>query len=68
MSRANKVNPDHYKQAGRLTPDEAARERMKQKDVSPRRSGRANEPPSRPGPPTAAAGSRPRKTTGRTRS
>jgi len=30
MSKHNKVNPDHYHQAGRLTPDEWARERMKQ--------------------------------------
>jgi hypothetical protein len=30
MSRQNKVNKDAYTQAGRLTPDEAARERHKQ--------------------------------------
>jgi len=30
MSKHNKVNPDHYHQAGRLTPDDWARERMKQ--------------------------------------
>lgn len=30
MSRQNKVNKDHYDQAGRLTPDELARERAKQ--------------------------------------
>ena len=30
MSRKNKVNPDHYKVAGRLSPDDLARERMKQ--------------------------------------
>jgi hypothetical protein len=30
MSRKNKVNPDHYKVAGRLAPDDLARERMKQ--------------------------------------
>ena len=30
MSRQNKVNPDHYKVAGRLAPDDLARERMKQ--------------------------------------
>ena len=34
MSRKNKVNPDHYVQRGRLTPDEAARERVKQREVS----------------------------------
>ena len=32
MSKHNKVNPGQYTQAGRLTPDEAARERMKQVD------------------------------------
>jgi hypothetical protein len=30
MSRKNKVNPDHYKVAGRLTPDDLARERQVQ--------------------------------------
>lgn len=30
MSRRNIVNPDHYKTGGRLTPDEWARERLKQ--------------------------------------
>jgi hypothetical protein len=30
MSRKNKVNPDYYKVAGRLAPDDLARERMKQ--------------------------------------
>jgi hypothetical protein len=30
MSRKNKVNPDHYKVAGRLTPDDLARERKTQ--------------------------------------
>jgi hypothetical protein len=30
MSRQNKVNPDHYTSAGRLSPDDWARERRKQ--------------------------------------
>lgn len=30
MSRQNKVNKDNYTQAGRLTPDDMARERQKQ--------------------------------------
>ena len=30
MSRRNKVNPDHYTTAGRLSPDDLARERRKQ--------------------------------------
>ena len=32
MSKHNKVNPGTYTQAGRLSPDDAARERMKQVD------------------------------------
>jgi hypothetical protein len=37
MSRQNKVNPGTYTQAGRLTPDDAARELKKQREVaSPR--------------------------------
>ena len=34
MSRPNKVNPGQYTQAGRLSPDDAARARRKQ-DVAP---------------------------------
>jgi hypothetical protein len=34
MSRANKVNKSNYDQAGRLTPDELARERAKQIHVA----------------------------------
>lgn len=34
MSKHNKVNRDAYTQRGRLTPDEAARERMKQVNVA----------------------------------
>ena len=42
MSKHNKVNPDHYHQAGRLTPDDWARERMKQQsDIQ------EHEPPQR---------------------
>ena len=33
MSKHNKVNPGQYHVAGRLTPDEAARERVKQRNV-----------------------------------
>ena len=40
MSKHNKVNKDHYVQGGRLTPDEMARERMKQSQVSSRARGR----------------------------
>ena len=48
MSRRNIVNPDHYKTAGRLTPDEWARERRKQAEPlssAPRRGRRAPVPP-----------------------
>ena len=39
MSKHNKVNRDHYTQRGRLTPDEAARERAKQREAaSPQRT------------------------------
>ena len=31
MSRRSKVNPDHYKTAGRLAPGDLARERIKQR-------------------------------------
>ena len=34
MSKHNKVNPGTYTQAGRLSPDDAARERMKQIDTA----------------------------------
>ncbi len=34
MSRQNKVNPTQYQLAGRLTPDDAARERVKQRNVT----------------------------------
>ena len=34
MSKQNKVNPGQYYVAGRLTPDEAARERVKQRNVT----------------------------------
>ena len=34
MSKQNKVNPSQYKIAGRLTPDDLARERVKQRNVT----------------------------------
>jgi hypothetical protein len=34
MSKHNKQNRDAYTQAGRLTPDEAARERKKQREIA----------------------------------
>ena len=62
MSKPNKVNKDHYNQAGRLTPDEMGRERSKQAQarsgataesvrnaaVEGRRRGRAERESSRP--------------------
>jgi hypothetical protein len=39
MSRKNKVNPGQYTQAGRLSPDDAARERSKDVPVASERSG-----------------------------
>ena len=39
MSREKKVNPGKYTQAGRLTPDDTARELKKQRELaSPRRT------------------------------
>jgi hypothetical protein len=50
MSRINKVNPGQYHVAGRLTPDDAARERVKQRNVATRSEARPHEA----GAPTAA--------------
>ena len=47
MSRQNKVNPGKYTQAGRLSPDDAAREMRKQREAaSPRNThgGQFGEP------------------------
>lgn len=44
MSKHNKVNRDHYTQRGRLTPDEAARERMKQVQASSTRQMEGKTP------------------------
>jgi hypothetical protein len=45
MSKQNKVNPGTYTQAGRLTPDDTARELKKQREVgSPPESGDMAEP------------------------
>ena len=42
MSRRNKVNKDAYTQRGRLTPDEMARERMRQSEISSHAKGKEN--------------------------
>ena len=40
MSRQNKVNKGQYDQAGRLAPDDLARERMKQQLISGKAKGK----------------------------
>jgi hypothetical protein len=40
MSKPNKTNKDHYTQRGRLTPDDMARERQKQAEISARAKGK----------------------------
>ena len=42
MSRQNKVNKTNYTQAGRLTPDDMARERMNQGNMTARAKGKEN--------------------------
>lgn len=49
MSRHNKVNPDHYKVAGRLSADDLARERHKQGVGKPVRGGAIAKAGSRKG-------------------
>jgi 23S rRNA pseudouridine2605 synthase len=44
MSKHNIVNPDHYKVAGRLAPDDWARERRKQNESLPGRRSRRQRP------------------------
>lgn len=59
MSRLNKVNKTNYDQAGRLTPDEIARARKRQAEISAHAKGRerVKAPAARRG---ARAASRPR--------
>ena len=56
MSRQNKVNKDNYDQAGRLTPDDMARERekmsgspdrVKNQESRPRKRGERESSPDR---------------------
>jgi hypothetical protein len=42
MSKHNKANKSNYVQGGRLTPDEMARERMKQGEISSRAKSKEN--------------------------
>lgn len=49
MSRRNKVNKTNYTQAGRLTPDDMARERMNQNQMTDQAKDKENaigKPPS----------------------
>lgn len=46
MSTQNKVNPTQYHVGGRLTTDDAARERVKQRNVSAHAGGPADAPQS----------------------
>ena len=40
MSKPNKANKNNYNQAGRLTPDDLARERQKQTELSSHAKGK----------------------------
>jgi hypothetical protein len=60
MSRHNKVNKSNYDQAGRLTPDEIARERMRQGETSGRVGGKENVIGKMRGPSGGRESSRPR--------
>jgi hypothetical protein len=42
MSKPNKANKSNYVQGGRLTPDEMARERVRQAQVSGHAKGKEN--------------------------
>ena len=42
MSKPNKANKSNYIQAGRLSPDDLARERVKQAEVSAHAKGKEN--------------------------
>ena len=48
MSRHNKVNPDHYTMAGRLSADDLARERMRQGEQHPGAGRRGRNKPTPP--------------------
>jgi len=62
MSKHNKVNKSNYDQAGRLTPDEIARERIRQAEVSGHAKGKENVIGKIPSRPAAGRGSNPRRT------
>jgi hypothetical protein len=49
MSRQNKVNKNNYVQKGRLTPDDMARERSKQRQIEHEIKNEATDRPPRGG-------------------
>jgi hypothetical protein len=56
MSKPNKANKSNYDQAGRLTPDELAREYKKQTEVSSHAKGKERVMAKAPGPPRGGRG------------
>jgi hypothetical protein len=60
MSKHNKVNKSNYVQAGRLTPDEMARERIRQAEVSGHAKGKENVIGKMPSRPAGRESTRPR--------
>jgi hypothetical protein len=60
MSKPNKVNKSNYDQAGRLTPDELAREYKKQTEVSSHAKGKERVSVKAPKPDDAPDDTRPR--------
>jgi hypothetical protein len=59
MSKQNKVNKNNYDQGGRLTPDEMARERVNQGEMTGRAKGKEHVT-GKVRPPSAQEPSRPR--------
>ena len=57
MSKPNKVNKTNYVQGGRLTPDDMARERKRQAEVSAHAKGKERVTGKAPGSPAARRGS-----------
>jgi hypothetical protein len=66
MSKQNKVNKSNYDQGGRLTPDDMARERKRQTEVSARAKGAERITAKEPG--AAKATARPARGASRPRS
>lgn len=60
MSKPNKANKSNYVQAGRLSPDDLAREYKKQSEISSHAKGKERVIGKTPEPHGGQAGSRPR--------